>query len=131
MCERAKLLQSARGGGTIPPEVIHELTYQQEKSGASLQLKEEVEILEVDIVDGRLRVSLDDGSASEDFDMIWLATGAENNIDHYSSLDELRKVLPVSVVNGLPVLDRDLSWGAPAEEKGNQPDWKKLARERF
>ncbi|KAL9186420.1 hypothetical protein ACHAXT_005658 [Thalassiosira profunda] len=125
MHERAQQLKEARGGGTIPPEIIQEL-----QDCKCLQLKEEVEVSEVYWMDGSLQVTLDDGSEPEAYDMIWLATGAQNHIDHYSALARLREVLPVSVTNGLPHLDTDLSWKAPAEEERNEPVWKQVARSR-
>ena len=93
-------------------------------------MKEEVEILEVNRAGGRLNVTLVDGS-EEVCDMIWLAIGAENHIDYYSALSNLRETLPVSVVNGLPALNKDLTWRAPEGVESDEPEWKKLARERF
>mmetsp|Transcript_17435 Transcript_17435/g.28317 ORF Transcript_17435/g.28317 Transcript_17435/m.28317 type:complete len:602 (+) Transcript_17435:84-1889(+) len=129
MQERAQRLKEARGGGTIPPETIQELL---RCRSTQLQVKEEVEILEVHWTDGRFHISLDDGSECEPYDMIWLATGAQNHIDHYSALSHLRRILPVSVTNGLPVLNTDLSWRAPVgEETTDEPIWKQVARERI
>jgi len=132
--ERVKKLKETRGGGTIPPEVILELAANQ---GKKLEVKEEVEVTKVLWVDDRLQVFLDDGSEPDFYDMIWLATGAQNHIDHYSALSHLRQVLPVDVVNGFPVLNTDLSWRAPTtveegEESGDdEPTWKQVARKRI
>lgn len=133
MCDRAQRLQEARGGGTIPPLVIQELLRYQRQ--ACLELKEEVEILEINIrpslnLLNRLHVTLDDGSA-EEYDMIWLSVGAENHIDFYSPLSSLRDVLPINEVNGLPVLDKDLSWRAPDGAEEDEPDWKRSCRKCF
>jgi hypothetical protein len=129
--DRVKKLKETRGGGTIPPEVILELANQ----GKKLKVKEEVEVTEVQWLDDRLQVTLDDGSEPELYDMIWLATGAQNHIDHYSALSHLREVLPVDVVNGFPVLNTDLSWRAPTveEEEGesDEPTWQQKARKRI
>ena len=79
--------------------------------------------------DGCFKVSLDDGTECESYDMIWLATGAETHIDNYSVLSQLREVLPVSVANGLPVLSNYLTWRCP---KGtDEPTWKQVARKNF
>ena len=132
--ERVKKLKETRGGGTIPPEYILELAA---KQGKKLEVKEEVEVTNVHWMDDRLQVFLDDGSEPEFYDMIWLATGAQNHIDHYSALSHLRKVLPVDVVNGFPVLNTDLSWRAPMVEEGDEglgndePTWKQVARKRI
>ena len=127
--DRAKKLKQARGGGTIPPEIVEQLRAKQECQ--HLQVEEEVEIFEVQYLDGQFSVTLTDGS-NEEYDMIWLATGAENHIDHYSVLSDLRNELPVDVVNGLPVLGCDLSWKAPQKEENNdEVDWKQTARKRI
>ena len=130
--ERVKKLKETRGGGTIPPEVILELAA---KQGKKLEVKEEVEVTKVQLVDDRLQVFLDDGTEPNFYDMIWLATGAQNHIDHYSALSHLRRVLPVDVVNGFPVLNTDLSWRGPAatveDGEENEPTWKQVARKRI
>jgi len=127
MNERAKQLKEARGGGTIPPEIIEELLSSQ---GPKLEVKTEVEIEEVEWNNDHFRVSLTDRSEYKPA-MIWLSTGAQNNIDHYSVLSKLREVLPVNVVNGLPVLDNDLSWKSPEDEISDEPRWKQTARKRL
>ena len=131
--ERVKKLKETRGGGTIPPEVILELAA---KQGKKLEVREEVEVTNVQLVDGRLQVFLDDATEPNFYDMIWLAIGAQNHIDHYSALSHLRQILPVDVVNGFPVLNTDLSWRAPTveevEESGiDEPTWKQVARKRI
>ena len=131
--DRVKKLKETRGGGTIPPEIIRELV-DQGRTSNKLQVKEEVEVSEVQWVDGRFQVTLDDDSEPTSYDMIWLATGAQNHIDHYSALSHLRQVLPVDVANGFPVLNTDLSWRLPTtsdEEKDEEPTWKKVARKRI
>lgn len=123
---RARYCQQARRGGGIPPEILSELRSQK----GAIRVKEEVQISAVHWIDDCFHVSLDDGSDSEQFDMIWLATGSDNHIDHYSALSHLRETLPVSVVQGLPVLNKDLSWQAPSSQT-NEPEWKRVARQRF
>ena len=125
MHRRADQLKRIRGGGSVPPEIIHELMRSDAK------VKEEVEILDVLWDDGKLHVILDDGS-EYNYDMIWLATGANNHIEHYSALSGLRKILPVEIINGLPVLNSDLSWGVPeGEVRSSEPLWKQVARKRI
>lgn len=121
---RSQVLKEARGGGTIPPEILEQLA-----NANGLQVNEEVQILEVNWIDDRFLVTLDDGSNPVFYDTIWLATGAQNHIDHYSALDDLRETLPVEVVNGLPELNEDLSWRAPVGM--DEPAWKRVARERI
>ena len=124
--ERANQLKEARGGGTIPPEIIEELIASQ---GSKLEVKTEVEIDEVEWEDNNLKVSLTDGSKCMPA-MIWLSTGAQNHIDHYTVLSKLHEVLPVNVVDGLPVIDNDLSWKSP-EDGSDEPRWKQTVRKRL
>jgi hypothetical protein len=37
----------------------------------------------------------------------------------------------VDTVNGLPVLNKHLSWRCPVDKEANEPQWKKEARKRF
>jgi len=131
-------LKGARGGGSIPPELLQELERREGQNNKRLQVKEEVQISEVHWSEDRLHVTLDDGSDEEEYDMIWLATGSQNDIRRYPPLASLCETLPVQLVNGLPVLGRDLSWSRPPSdierddgEDGNEPKWKQIARQRF
>ena len=67
--------------------------------------------------------------------MIWLSTGATNTIMQYPPLVSLEKILPLQLVNGLPVLSKDLSWlddgrVINTEQEEEEPAWKQLARKR-
>ena len=128
---RARFCQEERKGGSIPPEILRELQQSQSLQGDAFRWREEVQISSVNYDGGDyLAVSFDDGTKSQ-HDMIWLATGSETHIDYYSALEDLRKVLPIRDVQGLPVLDKDLSWRAPPEALLEEPKWKATARERF
>ena len=128
---RARFCQEERKGGSIPPEILQELHQSQSLHGDAFRWKEEVQISSVNYDGGDyLSVSLDDGTESQ-HDMIWLATGSETHIDYYSALEDLRKVLPIRDVQGLPILNKDLSWRAPPETLLEEPKWKATARDRF
>lgn len=128
---RARFCQEERKGGSIPPEILQELHQSQSLQGDAFRWKEEVQISSVNYDGGDyLSVSHDDGTESQ-HDMIWLATGSETHIDYYSALEDLRKVLPIRDMQGLPVLNNDLSWRAPPETLLEEPKWKATARERF
>jgi hypothetical protein len=128
---RARFCQEERQGGSIPPEILQELQLSQSLQGDAFRWMEEVQISSVNYDAGNhLTVSLDDGTESQ-HDMIWLVTGSETHIDYYSALEGLRKVLPIRNVQGLPVLNKDLSWRAPPETLLKEPKWKTTARERF
>ena len=121
-CHRMKTLREARRGGSMPPEIAQALL-----SSPRLRVKEEVEVHRVEWDNKRqaLLVTFDDGSPVQPFDMIWLATGGDNDIDLYPALMSLRQVLPVEVVGGLPVLSSSaLSWGSSPYEAA----WKQEAR---
>lgn len=134
MPERAQLLQKVRRGGSIPPETLMDLEQRccEDEDGimVDLECQEEVEVSQVQWEDERFLVTLDDGSPTKEYDMIWLATGSENHLDFYSALTNLRETLPVEVVGGLPVLSEHLSWSSPPDMEANEPEWKKTARKR-
>ena len=133
MHKRAKQLREVSGGGTVPPELLRELRAEQDLG--RVQVLEEVEITEVQWINESFCVALTcECSTEESYDMIWLAVGEENNIDHCNVLSDLRKFLLIDVVNGLPVLGSDLSWQHPkigVEGFNNEPIWKQLARKRI
>jgi hypothetical protein len=130
MPERAQLLKDARLGGSIPPETLIELLHCQKQQNMELEVQEEVQISQVQWRGAQFHVTLDDGSDSE-YDMIWLATGSENHLDFYSAFSHLREILPVDVANGLPVLNKCLSWRCPPDKEADEPKWKKVARNRL
>lgn len=120
MVDRAHLLKSARKGGSLPPELHKEMKVL-EKKNKNFVCKEGVEISHVDwdAMNEEFLISLD-GDLSEmmpvQVDYIWLATGCSNIISKYPVLEELRQILPIDVVNGLPVLSADLSWSGIKED---------------
>mmetsp|Transcript_724 Transcript_724/g.1726 ORF Transcript_724/g.1726 Transcript_724/m.1726 type:complete len:631 (-) Transcript_724:2497-4389(-) len=133
MFKRAQLIRDARLGGSIPPDILKELVRHTERPIAKLKVQEEVQVSQVhwSEPEGLFRVKLDDGSDFEEYDMIWLVTGSENHLDNYSVFSRLRKVLPVDVVGGLPVLTKDLSWRCPPAMEADEPSWKQGARKRM
>ena len=130
---RAMKLKQIRRGGSIPPEILSELNSQHEISQGKLELLEEVEISNVDWNHDlhQLEVTMDDelSSTVKDYDMIWLVTGCQNHVMKYPALASLHECLPLRLVNGLPVLDKDLSWSDGMTHE-DEPEWKHLARKR-
>lgn len=129
--QRAKQLKDERKGGSIPPELVNALRIRQEcQQSVPLKVMEEVQVSDVehDPNASEFHVSLDNGVA-DTFDMIWLATGGDNDIALYPVLSRLLEVLPVPVVSGLPVLGSDLSWKSQTNE--NEPMWKGEMRRRL
>lgn len=133
---RARLLKEERQGGSVPPELIQKLRELDEQgcrsSGSKHSgfVKEEVQISHVKWCKDQFHVTFDNGSPEEHFDMIWLATGADNDLDLYPALAQLRRNhLPVELVGGMPVLDEELTWRRPNLEE--EPAWKTLLRHRL
>lgn len=83
----------------------------------------------------KLSVFLDDGSEPELYDMVWLATGFENQLDNYSFLDKIRRELPIETEQGLPALSKDLTWVSPSivpdDTNGGESLWKSTVRNRL
>ena len=129
---KVKFLKEARKGGSIPPELARKLLQTAKSSRGKVQVKQEVQISEVDWTGDQFRVQLDDGSSEVNFDMIWLATGADNDIELYQPLHDLRKDLPVDIAGGLPILDSDLSWKRPSSnDEVPEAPWKGILRRRL
>ena len=57
--------------------------------------------------DNLWQVSCDDRSEHQ-FNRIWLATGTRFNVKEHPLLQDVLKVYPTKIVNGLPVLDEHL-----------------------
>ena len=129
---RVQFLKEARDGGSIPPELVQKLLQTAEDSLGRVQVKQEVQISNVDWTGDQFRVQLDDGSSEICFDMIWMATGADNDIDLYAPLEQVRKELPVDVAGGLPVLDSNLAWKRPSSiDEDSEGRWKGILRHRL
>lgn len=130
---RAHKLKEARRGGSIPPEILSQLHSKYEESEGKLELVEEMEISHVDwnFDTEELEVTMDDemSSMAQEYDMIWLVTGCQNHVLKYPALASLLQSLPLKLVNGLPVLGKDLSWSDGVSNE-KEPSWKKVARAR-
>ena len=153
MKERARFLRKARQGGSIPPEILQQLS-EQSTHHDLLRVYEEIQVSTVHWTGESLRVEFDDDGSSgiaKEFDMIWLSTGGETNISNYPALSRMLEVLPLEVVGGLPVLDASLSWSGPRlsctdtsrsrvcgsnddkkqDEASEESLWKQAARKQF
>lgn len=129
---KVQFLKEARKGGSVPPELARKLLQSAKNPQGRVQVKQEVQISEVAWTGDQFRVQLDDGSPEENFDMIWLATGADNDIDLYQPLQDLKKDLPIDVAGGLPVLDSDLSWKRTSSiDEVSEAPWKGILRRRL
>ena len=70
--------------------------------------------------DGRFLVTFEDHDleSPQVFDRIWLCTGWDNDAARYPVLQDLCRALPIEIAQGLPVLNRNLSWGHPPPLRG-------------
>ena len=133
---KVEFLKEARRGGSIPPELVEKMLQATNTSNGRMQVKQEVQISDVTWNGEQFCVQLDDGTSESYFDMIWLATGADNDIALYQPLQQLTKDLPIDVAGGLPVLDSDLSWKRPSRDDDHDDDaveapWKSILRRRI
>ena len=130
---RVQRIAQERQGGSIAPEVLKDL--RKAERGGKLKTIVGVDIVSVDRNQNEksLQVLLSDGSSIA-VDMIWLATGFRVNLRNYPCLAEVESVLPITKVKGLPVLNKDLSWGdvvRPPNRENEDPKWKEEARRRL
>lgn len=129
---RVQFLKEVRKGGSVPPELAHKLLEIVRDSKRRVQLKQEVQISDVFWTGKRFRVQMDDGSSEEDFDMIWMATGADNDIELYKPLQRLLRDLPIDTTGGLPVLNSDLTWKRSSSiDEDSEASWKGILRRRL
>lgn len=110
--KRWQLIQQARGGGSITPELGTKLRRLQRDG--KLSLYQECQIIEARFVSGVWQVRCQDKRKSETdeltADRIWLATGTKLDVREQPLLKEVLDAYPVETVNGLPVLDENLRW---------------------
>jgi len=119
MTSRAYALKEARKGGSIPPEIAVQL-----RAGRNgLILREEANVSSVHWNKNHFVVKLDDGSPTQQFDLIWLATGGDNDIGLYPVLSRLNQAMPLHLVHGLPVLCQNLSWKGVKDDRNKEPKW--------
>ncbi|WP_259732374.1 FAD/NAD(P)-binding protein [Synechocystis sp. CS-94] len=111
--KRWQLIQNARNGGSLTPPVLAHLR-RLEKEG-QLIFYEHCQITGVQWQDNHWQVScnyagIHDCVAHLDINRLWLCTGSTINVDQWSLLAGIRSTQPIPTVNGLPVLNHDLSW---------------------
>lgn len=119
---RLHILKESRQGGSVPPDILGHLRHAAATEADTVQVQEEVEIANViwDEDHQNFQVHLYDSSSSKSFDMIWMATGTDNDLEFYPALATLQNKLPVQVVGGLPVLGPDLTWKHGLENNGGE-----------
>jgi cation diffusion facilitator CzcD-associated flavoprotein CzcO len=104
---RREAIDRARGGGSIPHRVRHEL--EACADAGLVELRERVEVVDVEEADGRLLLWCSDGSTVT-ADAVWLATGGRVDVTEDPLCASLVASRPTAFAGGLPELAADLSW---------------------
>lgn len=104
---RGSMVQSARDGGSLTPELMTQLR-QAQRSG-TLQIRENCQVRQIQWQGSEWQVGCEDGISLQG-DRIWLATGYRFDVAADPLWQDLRRHHPVQEVGGLPVLEEDLRW---------------------
>ena len=110
---RWQMIQEARNGGSIAPELLTQLR-RLSRSG-HVTFYEHCQVSRATWREESWQVQCNlsaahDCLAHEPIDRIWLATGTETDITAHPLMGEVFARYPNQVVNGLPVLDEHLRW---------------------
>jgi hypothetical protein len=104
-CSRWQMIQQARNGGSITPEMMLQL--RKASHQGKISLNESCQVSSAQYQDNHWQVSCIDGSQHQ-FDRIWLATGTRFDATEHPLLKDVLQTSPTEIVNGLPVLDEYL-----------------------
>ena len=103
--ERYRLIQQARNGGSMTPDIMLQLS--QAVNEGKLRIDECCQVMDAQWQDNLWQVRCHNGSKHQ-FNRIWLATGTRFNVTEHPLLQDILETYPTEVVNGLPVLDEHL-----------------------
>ncbi len=109
--QRSNLIQKARGGGSMTPEVGYQLRRVQRQG--DLQIAEQCQVTRLQWLADHWEVHCTDGRSSSldhSFDRIWYATGRHIDVTRTSILALVQAHCPTPVIHGLPILDPYLRW---------------------
>jgi glycine/D-amino acid oxidase-like deaminating enzyme len=104
---RWAMVQSARNGGSLTPELMTQLR-QAQKSGI-LQIQEDCQVQQIWWQGSEWKILCREGTSFH-VNRIWLATGYRFDVSADPVWQDLRQQHPVQEVGGLPVLEEDLRW---------------------
>jgi hypothetical protein len=104
---RRRIVDGARGGGSIPHRVRRRLDVA--IRDGRLELRERITTVGTVPIGDAVRLCLDDGGHL-DTDALWLATGGTVEVTSDPLFTALLARFPTPIAGGLPVLDPDLSW---------------------
>ena len=100
--KRWQMIQDARNGGSMTPEVL--LKLRRLSRDAQLTLIEECEVSEALWQEENWQVTCKNGEKYY-YDRVWLATGTQLNGENHPLLADIKKYYGIQWVKGLPVLD--------------------------
>ncbi|WP_367287952.1 hypothetical protein [Laspinema palackyanum] len=104
---RWQLIQQARDGGSMTPEVGTRL--RRERRNGNLTIQEECQVVRAGWNLGEWQIVCNDGT-SYTCDRIGLATGTKVDVTTDPLFNQGMIAHPIPIVNGLPVLDEHLRW---------------------
>jgi hypothetical protein len=99
---RWQMIQQARNGGSMTPEMILQLKKVTNEGKISINESGQVSLAQWQ--NNYWQVSCIEGSKHQ-FNRIWLATGTRFNATAHPLLKDVLQAYPTEIVNGLPVLD--------------------------
>ncbi|MBE9140012.1 SidA/IucD/PvdA family monooxygenase [Nodosilinea sp. LEGE 07088] len=113
MQARWQMVQQARNGGSLTPEMMTQLR-RLERQG-QLTVYEHCQVAKAEWKGEAWKVCCDNYSvhdclAHQPIHRVWLATGTTLDIQTHPLLADVWKHYPIATVNGLPILDEHLRW---------------------
>jgi cation diffusion facilitator CzcD-associated flavoprotein CzcO len=102
---RWQMIQQARNGGSMTPEMILQL--RKAANEGKIKIDESCQVSSAQWHDNHWQVSCVDGGKHK-FNRIWLATGTRFDAIAHPLLKDALEAYPTEIVNGLPVLDEYL-----------------------
>ncbi|MEL7083428.1 MAG: FAD/NAD(P)-binding protein [Cyanobacteria bacterium J06597_1] len=111
--QRWQMMQEARNGGSLTPEVLTRLRRHSHEHKLEFYERCEVKRARWEGTAWNVECNLPEHHsciAHQAIDRIWLATGNQLNVDQWNLLSEIRSQFPCTTVNGMPLLDEYLRW---------------------
>ncbi|RUS97626.1 pyridine nucleotide-disulfide oxidoreductase [Dulcicalothrix desertica PCC 7102] len=105
--ERSKMIQQARNGGSITPEIGMQL--RRLVRNGNLKIDENCQVVKAEWLGNSWLIKCSDDSTHE-FSQIWLSTGSQFDVTTEPLLKDVLAAYPMNIVNGLPVLEENLRW---------------------
>jgi FAD-NAD(P)-binding len=105
--KRFAMIQQARNGGSVTPAMGMQL--RREVRNGNLTIDENCQVVKVEWLGNSWLVQCSNGNTHE-FSRIWLSTGTKFDVTKEPLLESVFATYPITVVNGLPVLDKCLRW---------------------